>query len=310
MPLPFAISSVVEVAVSPKSSYFRTTIRFNTLLVFSIAAVTAHAQQSGWYFSLGVGASDAAGVDLTGWNQDVICYPTFACFDSGADTQVDGYRWAYSNTIDPGGLYEFVVGKELDFWRLEAGISSRSNDVNIDEFQGLTHLSGTAVGSSSSSSVTNTPQNSLGDLTLRSFAINGYRNFPQVLGQLTMYVGAGVSLAAFEVSALMYEDNYQFLGDSPDTSEGELGRYNASQLDSLKASTTGIHIHVGSELPLSSKNSIGVKVTASRFGTFKGQAHYQSHPMHAFTPDFPSNHEFDSTNYWSTTFYWKSNLSR
>ena len=151
--------------------------------------------RSGWYVGGGVGPNWASGMDQEGWNLETTCYPTEACFDADPVPEVSGYRWRYNIASAAGAVFEISAGRIFDHTRLELSFAQREHGLD-QMFRSITDYDGVPMEARRGGSVVSNARNSIDHLTVRTLALNAYYDFPDVVGGIFLYLGAGLGPAS------------------------------------------------------------------------------------------------------------------
>ena len=244
---------------------------------------------SGWYVSLGVGASRAATMKQSGHNRDTVCYPTRDCrhLPAGMPT---GFRWNYDLESGPGTAFEMTVGRAFPLLRLELAGSRQSMNVE-QEFTAITYLDGSALVRLADSAYTSTSTGGVDDLTIHTLSLNAYYDMPLARSHITPYVGAGLGLAFVELSGLRFQTRYSCTGMRCERPE----RYNVRQDTNLSDTVPSAHLHAGADYPFGRRLLIGLKVSYNLVADVKDESAYDQHAI----PGLTNASRISDIRYWS-----------
>lgn len=275
--------------------------------LLGIAAEVALAE-SRWYVAAGAGANWMSGAHPQGWNKDTVCYPVFDCFSQSAAPSVEGYRWGYRLDQDTGYAFELAIGRTYGRLRLEGAYAQRRNGLTYGGFTGLTYFDGTPVGPAAETSVFSETEADIGSLRVQMLSLNAYLDFPNALGRLTPYVGAGGGMARATISDLYFRSEYQDTANPPGSHHPPLSFYDGLQDESLRDVAVIGHLYAGARLPLGRRAQVGVKLAFSRLGSLKDKGGYHYHPMRSADPDFANHTRFEASTHWSVLLTWQWSL--
>ena len=272
------------------------------LVLCSISDVAAQTgSRSGWYVGGGIGSNWASDMDQEGWNRETTCYPTDACFDADPVPAIPGYRWRYDIDAAPGAVFELSGGRIFNRTRLQLSLARRKN--NTDQmFRGITYYDGMPMEERRGGSIVSNARNSIDNLTVHTFALNAYYDFPDAFGGVSPYLGAGLGPAFVEVSGVRFSTDYEDTSGNAQAYDPPLSFYNSRQDEDLSDTVLAGHLHTGADYALNAKTLLGLKVTYSMVGDIESSGGYSLHPFHEQDPDFPNHNTFTGPHYWTLSF--------
>lgn len=262
-------------------------VPFAVILLASVPALA----QTPWYVSAGISGIEQTGMDQVGFNRDTVCYPTDACFTTGAD--VPGYRWRYGIEADIGQGIELAVGRELGGWRMEGALALHRHALE-QRFLGVEYLDG-AERRLGDGSVYSQSHSSIDRVSTGQLALNVFRDIP--LRGVSAYMGVGAGAARVRVHDVRFASRYaSAAGRSFDP---PLSFYNGAQHVDLYDEAPAILVHMGAEIPLGDRLRVGARLTFSRVEGIADTGAYTHHPMHARDPDFMNENTFGASRRWA-----------
>ena len=257
--------------------------------------------RSGWYLGGSIGSNWASDMDQEGWNRDPLCYPTDACFDADPVPEIPGYRWRYDIDATAGAEFELSAGRIFDRTRLELSLGQRKN--NTDQmFRSITDYDGTPMEERRGGSVVSDTRASIDNLTLRTFSLNAYYDFPDAYRGISPYFGGGLGPAFVKVSGVRFSNDYQDTSGNAQAYDPPLSFYNSRQDTDLSDTVVAAHLHAGADYSLNNKTLLGLKLTYSMMGDIEVRSRYLLHPLHERDPDFPNHNMFTDTRHWTLAF--------
>lgn len=258
-----------------------------------------------WYVGVGAGANWMSGGHPRGWNLDTLCYPNFDCYGQSPVPSIEGYRWGYRLDQEAGYAFELAIGRAFGRLRLEGAYAQRRNRIAYGGFTGVTYFDGTPVGPLAGTTVSAAVEADIGSLRVQTLSLNAYLDFPNALGRLTPYIGAGGGIARSSVSDVYFKSEYQDLADTPGAHSPPLSFYDGLQDDPLRDVAAVGHLYAGASLPLGERSQIGLKLAFSRLGPLKDQGEYRYHAMQSVDPDFANHTRFEASTHWSALLTWQ-----
>lgn len=264
----------------------------------SAGAADTGAMRSGWYVGGGLGAGWARGQQQEGWNRDTFCYPNDACFDRDPVPMAPGYRWGYELELDRGAAFEVSIGRHFGRTRLELALAQHRNGVS-PTFTGSAYLDGAAIEPRPGGTVASNGRGTIDHQKVRSLSLNAYYDFPGALGRISPYVGAGVGRARVEIAGLHYSSDYRDASGAGGAYDPPLSFYNGVQDADLDDTVVVWRLHAGADYALSSKASLGLRLTWSTGGEMEDTGNYEIHPMHALDPAFTNTNTFSGARQWT-----------
>lgn len=270
------------------------------LLTGIVADSTAQPRTSQWYVGGGVGVSWPSRMEQEGHNFDTTCYPNENCVSPAGPTPV-GYRWRYNIEGQAGPAYEFFIGRMLSLLRAEFSMIQQKNDLS-SEFSGISYGDGSPI-ASIESAIESGSRASVGDLVIRSLAVNVYYDVPMASNRVIPYVGTGLGIAFVEVTDLFYESSY----DGPDGPyDPPLSFYNSRTNENLFDTIFTKHLYAGIDFGLREKTLLGVKLSHTWMRDFVATGGYEIHPI----PGLTSETRFGDMRRWSVGLTLKLLLGR
>ena len=261
-------------------------------LLWAPAGSEAGAQQPDrWYLSAGLGMDWASLMRQAGDNRDRTCYPDMDCryLPNGMP---EGYRWYYDLEPGTGLAFEFAFGRVFDHMRMELSAGQRKQ--NLDQrFVAITFLNGGSI-REAVNDVRSNAMASIGDLTTRTYSLNGYYDFPIRYRGVTPYVGAGLGISSLVVSELHYSASYtgtQGPDDPPLASFNNMQEVDLSDLSLAKSLYAGADYFLGGGILL------GLKLTYTGVGDLDDRSEYALHRMAGLTNET----NVSRTDHWSVT---------
>lgn len=263
------------------------------LLAASATALAAEraSMRSAWYLGAGLGASWASDQQQQGWNLDNFCYPSDACFNETPVPAVPGYRWRYDIALDGSAEFELSFGRYFGRTRLELALARRRNGID-QSFTGIHYRDGTEVRPRPGGAVVSGARASIDHQRLRSVSLDIYRDFPVAWNRVSPYVGAGVGRASVEIAGLHFSTDYRDVSGPNATHEPPLAFFNAVQDADLDDTAILLRLHAGADYALSSRTSVGLRLTWSAADDVEHVGAYDAHPMHPLDPGFTNTNEF------------------
>ena len=240
-------------------------------------------------------------MDQEGWNRDPLCYPTDACFDADPLPEISGYRWRYDIDATAGAAFEISAGRIFDRTRLELSLAQRKNSLN-QMFRSITDYDGMPMEERSGGTVVSNARASIDHLSVRTLSLNAYYDFPDAVGAISPYLGAGLGPAFVKVSELHFSTDYEDTsGDAP-AYDPPLSFYNSRQDADLSDTVLAVHLHAGADYSLNDMTLLGLKLTYSMTSNIEAISGYSLHPLHERAPDFPNHNTFTGARYWTLSF--------
>ena len=240
-------------------------------------------------------------MDQEGWNRETTCYPTEACFDADPVPEVSGYRWRYDIASAAGAVFEISAGRIFDRTRLELSFAQRKNGLD-QMFRSITDYDGVPMEARRGGSVVSNARNSIDHLTVRTLALNAYYDFPDAVGGISLYLGAGRGPAFVKVSGLHFSTDYQDTSGNAQAYDPPLSFYNSRQDVDLSDTVLAGHLHAGADYGLNAKTLLGLKLTYSMMGDIESTGGYSLHPFHERDPDFTNRNTFTGPHHWTLSF--------
>ena len=152
-------------------------------------ALREPARHTGWYITLGVGASRAATIEQAGHSLDTNCYPNDDCtrLPGGLPS---GYRWYYNLLPGTGATFELAVGHASEPFRLELAGSRRLFDVE-QEFRRSSYLDGSTrrLVREEDRAYASTTSATIDDLTIHDLSLNAYYDITLARRRIAPYLG-------------------------------------------------------------------------------------------------------------------------
>ena len=276
-------------------------VALSTVLIASASAVCAQDEPSNisdWYLSATLGISQNSDTKQEGWNLDTFCYPDAACFDETPIPTASGYRWNYDIDLDRGSSFELSIGRYFGRTRLELALAQQTNETN-QMFAGLTYRDGTPIGPRTEDMITSNAQGQIDRRLERTLSIDAYYDFPGAWGTISPYIGFGLGQAHVEYQGVQFATNYRPTGLFTQIYNPALSFYNSSQNEDLSDRALLWRVHTGANYELSSKTSIGLRLTWTKIHDLEAMSGYETHPMHSIDPNFSNVDVFESSRDWT-----------
>ena len=254
--------------------------------------------RSGWYIGGGIGSNWASDMDQEGWNRETTCYPTDACFDADPVPEISGYRWRYDIDAATGAAVDISAGRIFDRTRLELSLAQRKNSLN-QMFRSITDYDGMPMEKRSGGTVVSNARASIDHLSVRTLSLNAYYDFPDAVGGISPYLGAGLGPAFVKVSELHFSTDYEDTSGNAQAYDPPLSFYNSRQDADLCDMVLAGHLYAGADYGLNAKTLLGLKLSYSMLGDIEASGGYSLHPFHERDPDFPNHNTFTGPRYWT-----------
>ena len=230
----------------------------------------------GWYVGGGIGSNWASDMDQEGWNRETTCYPTDACFDADPVPEISGYRWHYDIDAATGVAFEISAGRIFDRTRLELSFAQRKNSLN-QMFRSITDYDGIPMEERSGGTVVSNVRASIDHLSVRTLSLNAYYDFPDAVGGISPYLGAGLGPAVVKVSELHFSTDYEDTSGNAQAYDPPLSFYNSRQDADLSDMVLAGHLYAGADYGLNAKTLLGLKLTYSMLGDIEARGGYSLH---------------------------------
>jgi len=138
-----------------------------------------------------------------------------------------GYRWAYVLETAVGAPFEISTGFILNYVRLELSFAQRINGID-QVFRSVSDFARNPPERRTGSTVASDAMYWIGNITVRTLALNVYYEFRNTASGFVPYVGSGIGPAFATIRGLHYAEQYSDTAGNAAVYDPPLSYYNVA----------------------------------------------------------------------------------